>query len=74
MKRSFGISEDALEDVVEELEPPRLLTRALNSLRRIDAGSPGLLADPTCREMIKEISRLTFAMKKKIERHERRSN
>ena len=74
VKANFGICEDALADVVEELEPPRLLTRALNALRRIDAGSPGLLADSTCREMIKEISRLTFAMKKKIERHERRSN
>ena len=73
VKANFGISEDALEGVVEELEPPRLLRRALSSLRRIDAGSPGLLADSACREMIKEISRLTFAMKKKIERHERRS-
>ncbi len=73
VKANFGISEDALEGVVEELEPPRLLTRALNSLRRIDAGSAGLLADPACREMIKEISRLTFAMKKKIERHEGQS-
>ena len=71
VKRNFGISEDALENVVAELEPPRLLTRALNSLRRIDAKNPGLLADPVCREMVKEISRLTFDMKKKIERHEK---
>lgn len=73
VKENFGISEEALEGVVEELEPPRLLTRALNSLRRIDAASPGLLEDSTCREMINEISKLTFAMKKKIERHERQS-
>lgn len=72
VKQNFGISEDALEVVVEELEPPRLLTRALHSLRKIDAANPGLL-DSACREMIKEISRLTFDMKKKIERHERRS-
>ena len=73
VKENFGISKDALDNVVEELEPPRLLTRALNSLRRIDAESPGLLADSVCREMIKEISRLTFKMKKQIEKHERRS-
>ena len=71
VNQNFGISEDALEGKVEELEPPRLLTRALSALRKIDAESPGLLADPNCREMIKEISRLTFAMKKTIERHER---
>ena len=73
VKENFGISEDALEGKVEELEPRRLLTRALNSLRRINATSPGLLADSTCREKIKAISRLTFAMKKEIERYEKRS-
>ncbi len=71
VKENFGISEDGLEGIVENLEPPRLLRRALNSLKKIDAANPGLLADPACRDMIKEISRLTFAMKKKIERHER---
>ena len=74
VKENFGISKDVLDSVVEELEPLRLLTRALNSLRRIDAESPGLLADySACREKIKEISRLTFKMKKQIEKHERRS-
>ena len=72
VKENFGISEDVLEGKVEELEPRRLLTRALNSLCRIDATSPGLLEDSTCREIIKEISGLTFDMKKEIERHERR--
>lgn len=71
VKRNFGISNDALEVVVGELEPSRLLTRALSSLRRIDVTNAGLLADAACREMIKEISNLTFAMKKEIERHER---
>ena len=74
VKENFGLSEDALESKVEEREPPRLLTRALNALRRIDATNPGLLADPACRAMIKEISNLTFAMKKQIERHERGLN
>ena len=73
LKENFGVSEDALDEKVEELEPRRLLTRALNALRRINAASHGLLADTTCRDMVKEISRLTFAMKKKIERHEKSS-
>ena len=73
VKENFGISEDALEGVVEELEPPRLLTRALNSLLRIDLRSPGILEDPNCHDMVKEISRLTFAMKKEIERYEKQS-
>ena len=71
VKENFGVSEDGLEGIVENLEPPRLLRRALSSLQKINAASPGLLADTTCRDMIKEISRLTFAMKKKIERHEK---
>ena len=71
VKENFGVSEDALEEKVEVLEPPRLLMRALNSLRKVDADSPGLFGDLSCREMVKEISRITFRMKKRIEQHEK---
>ena len=74
VKANFGVSSDLLEGKVEEIEPLRLLQRARNSLRKIDVSSSGLLADTSCRELIKEISQMTFTMKKKIERHERSIN
>ena len=72
IKRNFGISNEALDEIVDEIiEPNRLLSRALGALRRVDLESPGLTSNVKNKEIILEITRLTFNMKKAIERSQR---
>lgn len=68
IKRNFGTSVEALSAQVEIIEPTRLLERALNSLERIDIDSDGFLADRSNLDLVREINRLSFDMKKRFER------
>ena len=72
IKENFGISEDLLESKISEQEPSRLLQRALNLLNRVDFHKRGFASDSNNRSRVLEISKLTFKMKKVIERHERK--
>ena len=74
VKENFGLSVEELEVKVDELEPPRLLARCLSALSRIDKDNKALFENPECRNMIMQINRLTFEMKKQIERYERASS
>jgi len=69
LKENFGILEDSLKTIVdEEIEPNRLLLRAINALKGIDIDKQDLTANPENRELVSEINRLSWEMKKKFEK------
>lgn len=74
IKRNFFTSKETLADVVEQIEPKRLLERALNSLSRIDLESDQFLSDHENLELAKQINQISYEMKKRFERVTRTSN
>ena len=69
LKENFGILEDSIKTIVdEEIEPNRLLLRAINALKGIDIDKQDLTANPENRELVSEINRLSWEMKKKFEK------
>lgn len=66
VKRNFGRTSDRLETLVGEFEPRRLLERAKAALDRIDVGT--LTNDPENVELVMQINRRTYEMKRRLER------
>lgn len=57
-----------LEDKRDANKPADLLERALSALRSVDCKQSSFAEDPHIKEMIKEISKITWEMKKILER------
>jgi len=57
-----------LEDRRDANKPADLLERALSALRAVDYGQSSFTEDPHIEEMIREISKITWEMKKILER------
>lgn len=57
-----------LDDRRDANKPADLIERALGALQAVDCSQQSFTSDPTIREMVKEISRLTWEMKKILER------
>lgn len=57
-----------LEDKRDANKPADLLERALSALQSVDYGQDSFTQDPHIEEMVREISRITWEMKKKLER------
>jgi hypothetical protein len=67
MQENFGLAKEDLEEVVEELEPNRLLLRALRSMAQIDIEGGELVRDDRNLPVIKDINHLSYEMKKRFE-------
>lgn len=57
-----------LEDKRAANKPAELIERALNALQAVDQNQESFYDDPTILSMIKEINKLTWEMKKNLER------
>ena len=57
-----------LEDKRDATKPAALIERALSALRSVNCKQSSFTEDPHIREMIKEISKITWEMKKILER------
>lgn len=57
-----------LEDKRDATKPAALIERALSALRSVDCEQSSFTEDPRIEEMIKEIGRITWEMKKILER------
>ena len=68
IRQNFGICEDKLEPLIEQLEPKRLLERALNSLDRISYDLDSFVEEKSNLDLVKKINALSFEMKKRFER------
>lgn len=68
MQENFGKSRYVLENRVSELQPHEYLDRARLALQKVDIDSPGFLADPTNLELVMDINRLSYDMKRKFDR------
>lgn len=57
-----------LEDKRDANKPADLIERALSALRAVDCNQDSFTDDPHIEEMVKEINKITWEMKKKLER------
>lgn len=57
-----------LEDKRASNKPAELIERALSALQSVDYGQDSFYSDPQIKEMIKEISRISWEMKKLLDR------
>lgn len=57
-----------LDDKRDANKPADLIERALNALQSVDCEQSSFIEDPRIKEMIKEISKITWEMKKILER------
>lgn len=57
-----------LEDNRDANKPVDLLERALSALKSVDCNQKSFTDDPHIEDMVKEINKLTWEMKKKLER------
>ncbi|MBD5484950.1 MAG: hypothetical protein HDR18_05425, partial [Lachnospiraceae bacterium] len=57
-----------LEDKRAANKPADLLERALSALQAVDMNQESFFDDPHIREMIKDIGRISWEMKKQLER------
>lgn len=57
-----------LEDRRDANKPADLIERALGALQAVDCDQDSFTSDPHIKEMIKEINKLTWEMKKKLDR------
>jgi hypothetical protein len=68
MDANFGQAHYKLELATAELKPGDYLKRARDLLEKIDVDSPALLASGENRELVHEINRMTYEIKKKFDR------
>ena len=57
-----------LEDKRDTNKPADLIERALSAIRSVDYEQDSFINDPRIEEMVKEISKISWEMKKKLER------
>lgn len=57
-----------LEDKRDAAKPADLIERALSALKSVDCGQSSFTEDPRIEEMVKEINKITWEMKKILER------
>lgn len=57
-----------LEDRRDANKPAELIERALGALQAVDCAQDSFTSDPHIKEMIREINKLTWEMKKILER------
>lgn len=57
-----------LDDKRDANKPADLIERALSALRAVDCDQDSFVEDPHIKEMVKEINKITWEMKKKLER------
>lgn len=57
-----------LEDKRDATKPADLIERALSALKSVDCEQSSFIDDPRIEEMIKEINKITWEMKKLLER------
>lgn len=68
MLENFGRSSTKLDYKVNELQPREYLERAKLALEKVNVDSPGFLSDPENSRLVMDVNRLSFEMKKKLER------
>lgn len=64
LQRNFGISNDRLSDKSGEIEPNRLLKRAISALESIDIDAPEFLANIENESLVDQINRRSYEMRK----------
>lgn len=57
-----------LDDKRDAIKPADLIARALSDLKSVDCGQSSFTEDPRIEEMVKEINKITWEMKKLLER------
>ncbi len=68
MKENFYRTKDRLRDVVEQVEPVRLLERAFNTLSRIDFETDSFISDERNLKYVMDINRISYEMKRRFDR------
>ncbi len=68
MKGNLNRFSRRLEDKRDTNKPADLIERALSAIRSVDYEQDSFINDPRIEEMVKEISKISWEMKKKLER------
>lgn len=74
MKGNFNKNSYILGVKASEWQPTEYLERAKNLLEKIDIDGPGLVAEPSNGQLVMEINRLSYQMKKRFEKADRGAN
>jgi hypothetical protein len=68
MRANFGRSSSKLEVKVSEYKPREFLERAKDLLARVEIDRDSFLQDPEIPELVRDCNRLTYEMKRKLDR------
>jgi hypothetical protein len=68
IQENFGKSSSTLEYRVSEYKPRVYLERAKLALEKVDMQNPAFLADPANSQLVREVNRLSYEMKKMFDR------
>ncbi|HCW0214672.1 TPA: hypothetical protein OW359_005730, partial [Pseudomonas aeruginosa] len=71
MKGNFNKNHHALEIKATELQPTEYLERARALLEKIDIDGAALVAEPSNGQLVMDINRLSYQMKKRFEKTDR---